>query len=102
MEGQIVIRSYQESDYEDVSRIFSRGMAEAVVPLRRQLFTFSNHIQRPMQLISFALGYFLTGRLVFGALALAIYCLLAIASFYLAQHEYLRCDKVIPFHILYV
>ena len=92
MASQFEIRLFQTSDYDQVCRIFRCGVLGAMGPLRQQLFTIftqGNPIQRPMQLFCFATGYSVTGRLAHGIVALAIYCLLALAFMYLVQHEYL-------------
>ena len=87
---KVTIRPYDVRDYEDVCTIFRDGMNECVVPMRRQLFTLSNPIQRPIQLACLVLGYLITDSLAYGTLCLGVYCLLAVGSHYLAQFEYLR------------
>ena len=89
-ESSFLIRPYKVSDYDDVSRIFTAGILEAVHPLRNQLLFSGNHIQRPMQLVCFCLGSFATGHLGGGLLGVTAYCILAIMSQHLCQYEYLR------------
>ena len=89
-ELSILIRPYKISDYDDVRRIFTAGMAEAVHPLRNQLLFHGNHIQRPMQILCFCLGSFVTGHVGGGLLGVTAYCILAIMSQHLCMHEYLR------------
>ena len=88
--NKIVIRPYDVRDYEEVCAIFRHGMEECVVPMRRQLFTLTNPIQRPIQLACLTLGYLITGSVTYGFVCLGVYCTLAVGSHYLAQFEYLR------------
>ena len=82
MASQFEIRFFLTSDYDQVCGIFRCGVLGAMGPMKQQLFTIftqGNPVQRPMQLFCFAIGYSVTGRLAHGIVALAIYCLLALA-----------------------